>query len=95
MASTQAPQSHPVANDQPVLPAALLQELTLALRSIRFGSIELVLHEGRVVQLETRQKVRLQIDVSQQQSKAELGPMTEPMTLNGRPDDRKPHTSST
>lgn len=63
MTSTQVPQSQLAGTDQSVLPAALLQELARALRSIRFGAIELVVHDGRVVQLETREKVRLQIDV--------------------------------
>ena len=31
-----------------------------ALRSIRYGMIELVIHDGRVVQLERREKVRFE-----------------------------------
>lgn len=46
------------------LPPVLLRELMDALRTIRFGSIELVIHEGRVVQLERRQKVRFDIEVT-------------------------------
>ena len=42
------------------LPAALTRELALALRSIRYGTIELVIHDGRVVQLERREKVRFE-----------------------------------
>jgi hypothetical protein len=38
--------------------AALVRELALALHSIRYGTIELVIHDGRVVQLERREKVR-------------------------------------
>ena len=37
---------------------ALVRELASALRSIRYGTIELVIHDGRVVQLERREKVR-------------------------------------
>jgi hypothetical protein len=44
------------------LPAALTRELALALRSIRYGAIELVIHDGRVVQLERREKVRFELD---------------------------------
>jgi hypothetical protein len=40
------------------LPPLLLQELVEALRSIRYGAVELVIHDGRVVQLERREKVR-------------------------------------
>jgi hypothetical protein len=29
-----------------------------AVRGLRFGSVEIVVHEGRVVQVETREKVR-------------------------------------
>ena len=42
------------------LPPLLLRELLEALRSIRYGTIELVIHDGRVVQLERREKVRLE-----------------------------------
>ena len=42
----------------PISPA-LLQELRRALRSIRYGTIELVIHDGRVVQLERTEKIRL------------------------------------
>lgn len=44
--------------DDPGLPPALLREIGLALRAIRYGAIELVIHDGRVVQLERREKVR-------------------------------------
>ena len=40
------------------LPPLLLRELVEALQSIRFGAVELVIHDGRVVQLERREKVR-------------------------------------
>jgi hypothetical protein len=40
------------------LPSALARALALALQAIRFGTIELVIHDGRVVQLERREKVR-------------------------------------
>jgi hypothetical protein len=42
------------------LDPALARELALALSSIRYGTIELVIHEGRVVQLERREKVRFE-----------------------------------
>lgn len=43
----------------PALDPELLREIAAALRNLRFGSIELVVHEGRVVQLERHEKVRL------------------------------------
>jgi len=47
------------------LPPLLLRELVDALRSIRYGAIELVIHEGRVVQLERREKVRFEHAVTE------------------------------
>lgn len=43
----------------------LLSELRKALRTIRFGAIELVIHDGRVVQVELREKVRFEPDGSE------------------------------
>ena len=48
-----------------LLPPALLRELRQALRSIRYGAIELVIHDGRVVQLERREKVRFDNEVTE------------------------------
>jgi hypothetical protein len=42
------------------LPPLLLRELVEALRTIRYGAVELVIHDGRVVQLERREKVRFE-----------------------------------
>jgi hypothetical protein len=57
-----APQAGP---DDPLpLSPVLLQELRQALRSIRYGAIELVIHDGRVVQLELREKVRFDAELT-------------------------------
>ena len=48
-------------NSLPLSPQ-LLRELRQALRTIRYGAIELVIHDGRVVQLELRAKVRFEPD---------------------------------
>jgi hypothetical protein len=54
--------------DDPLpLSAALLGELARALRAIRYGAIELVIHDGRVVQLERREKVRFDVEVTDRQ----------------------------
>ena len=45
------------------LPPAILYALRDALRTIRYGAVELVIHEGRVVQLERREKVRFESEV--------------------------------
>jgi hypothetical protein len=34
------------------------QTLRQAVRALRYGSVEVVVHDGRVVQIETREKVR-------------------------------------
>ena len=47
------------------LPYSLLHELRQALRSIRYGAIQLVIHDGRVVQLERHEKVRFDADVAE------------------------------
>ena len=41
------------------LDPALAAALAAALRGLRFGSIEVVVHDSRVVQLERRERVRL------------------------------------
>jgi hypothetical protein len=52
--------------DDPLpLPPALLRELRQALRSIRYGAIELVIHDGRVVQLERHEKVRFDAELTE------------------------------
>ena len=48
-------------NSLPLSPA-LLTELRQALLAIRYGAVELVIHDGRVVQLERREKIRFDTD---------------------------------
>jgi len=38
----------------------LVQQVLRALRGIRYGSIELVVHDGRVVQIERKEKLRFE-----------------------------------
>lgn len=35
-----------------------LERITHALKSIRFGAVEIVIHEGRIFQIERKEKVR-------------------------------------
>ena len=49
------------ASSQPALralPDEVLKALAHMLRETRFGSIEIVVHDGRVTQIERREKVR-------------------------------------
>jgi hypothetical protein len=40
----------------------IFAELRKALQGLRFGAVELVVHDGRVVQIERREKLRLDRD---------------------------------
>lgn len=46
----------------PEMTRQVLHEIERAIREIQFGSIEITLHEGRVTQIERREKVRLTAD---------------------------------
>jgi hypothetical protein len=48
---------HP-AHTAPSSEEAWTRAVVEAVRGLRFGSVEIVVHEGRVVQVETREKVR-------------------------------------
>lgn len=37
----------------------VLEEISRALASLRFGSIEITVHDGRVTQIESKRKIRL------------------------------------
>jgi hypothetical protein len=39
-----------------------LRQIAEAARSIRYGSIEVVIHEGRIVQIERKEKIRIAKD---------------------------------
>jgi len=49
----------PAAAEPDGIPAELLSALAGLIRDTRFGSIEIVVHEGRVTQIERREKLRL------------------------------------
>jgi hypothetical protein len=44
--------------DARALPEEVLGTLVRLIREVRFGSIEIVVHDGRVTQIERREKVR-------------------------------------
>ena len=41
------------------IPADIAQEILRTVASIAYGSIEIVIHEGKVVQIECREKIRV------------------------------------
>ncbi len=41
------------------IPAEVAQEILRAVASIEYGSVEIVIHENKVVQIECREKIRV------------------------------------
>lgn len=52
-------ESTPPADKAALLTQALIIQLTAALDGLKFGSVEITVHDGRIVQIERREKVRL------------------------------------
>lgn len=46
------------------LSPALLREIAKAIRTIRYGSVQIIIHDARVVQIEKAEKIRLPQDAS-------------------------------
>ena len=49
-----------IADAPTALPQEVLAALVRLLGEVRYGSIEIVVHEGRVTQIERREKMRIQ-----------------------------------
>ena len=54
------------------LSTEVAREILSAVNGLSFGSVEIVVHESRVVQIERRERVRLDGDLAQQASKPPL-----------------------
>ncbi len=55
-----------ITGDAPAgVPPEVLGTLARLLREVRYGSIEIVVHEGRVTQIERREKVRFAAPAAQ------------------------------
>ena len=50
--------AEPISEALEVVPEEVLGTLARLVRELRFGSIEIVVHEGRITQIERREKVR-------------------------------------
>jgi hypothetical protein len=72
----------------PVLSSAELVLLD-AVRDLRFGTIEVVIHDGRVVRIEKLEKIRLEVDPSAGDVAAAAD-----NRIGRRPDRRSPPTSN-
>ena len=47
--------------NEKVKPDPVLEEILRAIEQVRFGSIEITVHEGRVTQIERREKIRFNL----------------------------------
>jgi hypothetical protein len=52
-------QSAPHKGNTPAQDKQVLDNIAQALTGLRFGSIEIVVHEGKVTQIERKEKIRL------------------------------------
>jgi hypothetical protein len=59
MPSTAFPAFHPDGAPSETLPESLLQALNRSLQQLKFGTIEIVVQDGRVVQINKTEKIRL------------------------------------
>lgn len=48
------------ATDASVADSRVLEEVARALAGLRYGSIEITVHDGKVTQIESKKKIRLQ-----------------------------------
>jgi len=53
---------------QAVVSSEVVEEILRAITQLRFGSIEITVHEGRVTQIEKREKVRFNQETSRNKS---------------------------
>jgi hypothetical protein len=53
---------------QAAVSSEVVEEILRAITQLRFGSIEITVHEGRVTQIEKREKVRFQQENSRNKS---------------------------
>ena len=53
-------------DDDPRIEQTILQ----ALKDLRFGSVEIIVHDSKVVQIERREKVRVELEPSRRASLA-------------------------
>jgi len=61
MVATTDPESKHISAEQAArrVPADIKQEILRAVAGIEYGSVEVVIHDGKVVQIECREKIRV------------------------------------
>lgn len=57
----QDPRATPNLNADPALAPEVMNQISRLLAGLRFGAIEITVHDGRVVQIERREKIRIAI----------------------------------
>ena len=55
----QDPRASPNRNVDPALAPEVMSQISRLLAGLRFGAIEITVHDGRVVQIERREKIRI------------------------------------
>jgi hypothetical protein len=55
-------EQNPVEHDDTPEPPKVQREILRALKGVRYGSVEIVIHDSKVVQVERREKFRFQKD---------------------------------
>lgn len=56
---TEQGNSELLGNERAPIDRRVLEEITRALAGLRFGSLEITVHDGRVTQIESKKKIRL------------------------------------
>lgn len=73
----------------------LAQAILKAVRGLRYGSLEVVVHDSKIVRIEKRERIRLDLeqDVNDPPSvptaSAEANPLLKGLTATGKPDAGK------
>jgi len=46
-------------SNRTIAPAEVFRQISDALQGLRYGTVEITVHDGRIVQLERREKIRI------------------------------------
>jgi hypothetical protein len=67
--------------------ADLTQAILKAVRGLRYGSLEIVVHDSKIVRIEKRERIRL--DLEEPTATPEANPHLEGLTATGKPEAGK------
>jgi hypothetical protein len=74
-------------NRDPAAVTDLAQAILKAVRGLRYGSLEIVVHDSKIVRIEKRERIRL--DLEQPTATPEANPYIEGLTVTGKPEAGK------